>query len=601
MLSEHPSIDEFFRNKEEDFAPVNSREDAHWQQMKTMLAGSPATPPHKKKRRRMRHRVVKYICGCAVIVLVTTLAITTSHPKKRTTKTTTKISTHKNIAATRPVKTTASKPDTVTRPVTPSQHPTHRTTQFKPSAVKTATAPTAPRNADTATKSSPDAATLLKLFYQQIEPQPQEFMIQNDRDTTLVAQEGTQLHIPAGAFRNKKGLVPSGTIKIILTEYYGYDKIVAAGLSTGSNGQQLVSGGMVHITAEADGQELSSDLAVNISIKMPTNNYDPRMQLFIGNTPNHMQAASFPVPENQRGDTAGTASAAIATQKRINWIPVATSSSNNQQTVKVMDLRDNAVSVSFRKRNAKETATYIISGQSWTLKDTIKKQLEKRYGSHYDEIKVVRRRKFNPLGIFGHRPGNRPTVGDSVYMTYDEALKSNLISKEDSIVLFNHPPTYKIAYTSLYVDVVPSYLDTLSLEKPIEKSPLLKNKKYSFALRRLGWINCDRFYSDPRPRLNFTINPGQNCDTGQCISQLVFTRYCSVMEGYYRKNTWLFNGIPENEPVQLICVGVKNGKVVSCIQPLTTSVLEVNNLHFEATTPQEFKNKLKALNRGLEN
>ncbi len=46
----------------------------------------------------------------------------------------------------------------------------------------------------------------------------------------------------------------------------------------------------------------------------------------------------------------------------------------------------------------------------------------------------------------------------------------------------------------------------------------------------------------------------------------------------------------------MICLGVKDGKVMSCIQPLTVSAREVNNLVFEETTPEQFKQKLQALN-----
>ncbi len=307
MLSEHTSIDDFFRNKEEDFVPDNSREEAHWRQMKTMLAGKQTTPPHK--RRYKRRRVVRYIYGCAVIVLVTTVAVTTYRHKKTGT-----VSKHmpiptynNNMAAVTPVKPTTSAAATrATIPVGTPKHTTSATVKHKPSAAMIAKVPTAPGNTDTSTKNipatAPDAATLLKLFYQQLEPQPQEFIIQPERDTTLVAHEGTRLLIPAGAFRDKKGISPSGPIKIILTEFYSYDKMVAVGLGTSSYGKQLVSGGMIHVTAEADGQELQIQPAVNITVKMPTNNYDPGMQLFVGAPPVQSPLPEYTLVPHMQGD-----------------------------------------------------------------------------------------------------------------------------------------------------------------------------------------------------------------------------------------------------------------------------------------------------------
>ena len=119
--------------------------------------------------------------------------------------------------------------------------------------------------------------------------------------------------------------------------------------------------------------------------------------------------------------------------------------------------------------------------------------------------------------------------------------------------------------------------------------------QHSFTITTLGWLNCDKWQNDPTPKIEFTINLGAGQEAANFVSQLVFTRYKSVMNGYYTDSKIQFRNIPENEPVQLVSIGVKEGKVVYCIQPLVVSRKEVTDLRFEETTPQQFRQKLAEL------
>ncbi|HSC38048.1 MAG TPA: hypothetical protein VLD19_09265, partial [Chitinophagaceae bacterium] len=421
--------------------------------------------------------------------------------------------------------------------------------------------------------SQPDAAALLQNFYSQLEPPKQEFFIQNNHDTTLLAKEGTRLIIPAGAFVDKAGNVPRGTVKIVLTEFYNYDKMVAAGLGTSSNGQQLVSGGMLYITAGANGQELQIQPSVNVTIKMPTNNYDARMQLFTGITPEQMRAASFTHAGNPHGDTVAFLPPATAGNKRINWLPMPRWDDNSwRPTLKVINYSNERVNLRYRKN--KTIAIFRIRRHNKSRKEEIKAELEKRYGYYYDKIVL----KYPPheTGLFAnHHVLAWQTVGDSAFMKLDEAVKLKLISAEDSLIYVR-----KVAADSI------RYFSRLSKLR----------KEYTYNLSKLGWINCDRFLNDPGPKIQFTIDLGPGYEARNFQSSLVFARYRSVIPGYYSQSKLGYSQIPEGEPVHLICVGIKDGKVVACIHSFTTSAGEINSLHFEETTPEQFKQKLRDIN-----
>jgi len=119
---------------------------------------------------------------------------------------------------------------------------------------------------------------------------------------------------------------------------------------------------------------------------------------------------------------------------------------------------------------------------------------------------------------------------------------------------------------------------------------------YSFALTNFGWYNCDKFSMNKKPKVNCKVNLPEAATLGNHVSLLVFTRYRSVIPGYYYgEHQDQFNNIPEGEPVLLITVAVTADKVVSNIHSLTTSNTVISNLVFEPTTPEQFKQKLQSL------
>ena len=584
MQSEHTSIDQFFRKKEEAFTPGNQLEELHWQQMKSMLAAGSVLPV-KRRRQIIRRRIIGYAGGFVIVTVLITIAVHSINSYTKKAKAATAVN-HKNTVM-RPlnhIPVTAARsnnsvfrnnPADNSKSITQKPNPVY----IQSNSLRSVTPQPADHVRGTAIsrQESPDAAALLSRFYSQLQQAPQEFTIRGTVDTTLVAKEGTRLHIPAWAFVRKTGEVVTGTVKIFVEEFYSYDKMIAAGLGTASNGDQLISGGMLHIVAVSNGHELQLQPSVNIAVKMPTNNYDGRMQLFTGNAP-----ANKPKFDNNFTDAAQVsfhtevdtpAYKAPGMPVDINW--TAADQWQDQftaPTIRVWDLRNNPSDVHYGAN--KTVATYSIYAPFNVDMDQVKKELEKRYAYYYDEIKVKRVTKnYRRELLIGGKRGVE-TIGDSVNLSFADAIKNKLVSAKDSLAYVQTRTTDSIFYYT--------HLGTLK-------------KEYSFNISTLGWVNCDRFARDPRPKVAFTLNLGEGTDAHNFQAHLVFTRYESVMTGYYGSNKLLFDKIPDQEAVQLVCVGVKEGKVVACVQPLTTSAREVNNLHFEETTPEQFRSKLQSL------
>ncbi|MFV0591915.1 MAG: hypothetical protein ACK5M7_11070 [Draconibacterium sp.] len=79
---------------------------------------------------------------------------------------------------------------------------------------------------------------------------PQVFIINADKDTTLICEEGTSIEIKAHSFvTENSGNKIVGEVRINVQEYYKTPDIVLAGLSTTSGDNLLETGGMLHVEA----------------------------------------------------------------------------------------------------------------------------------------------------------------------------------------------------------------------------------------------------------------------------------------------------------------------------------------------------------------
>ena len=579
MQSEKQHIDDFFRRKEEAFTPDEQNATAHWQQMQKLLAepgaGNSVNP--KNGLNGMR-QIGKFLGGLLIVAIIAILAIKTNRLNKKASTTTSKQ--QSTAVAPQPIPETKQQTVPATAETT-KQEATLTTTNVIP--VNKPKAPPVPamtlisppitraltesdkietvayNNSEISDNKKvfetkgpkPDAQTLLNLFYDSLQKDEQTFYIDAGQNMTITAKEGTHLTIPAYTFINKQGII-KGKVKIVVREYFKYEDILAAKLSTTSNGKQLVTGGMLHVRAEQNGEEVKIAPQNAISVSVPTDDYNPEMMLFKG--------------IEQPSDIDNTTT--------LNWLPVRPFQAiapPAPRIVTVLNLQKvEPVSVSYGKAT---TAKFYVGPQIEIPKTALIAQLKQRFGSYYDNIKLKKLRKkrhyYGPTMY-----DDNTSIIDSVQIDLTRAFQKRLLTKNDSI-----------------------YYRGLLKKDSIEMTKRIKlQKHYKFAITELGWINCDYFNGTIYPGVNLTVNLGSDKTISNCFSQLVFTRYKSVLQTYFfRGNKIQYQYIPEGAPVILVLVSVKDDQVMSCFRPLNTSNTEVDNLMFEPTTPEQFKQKLQLL------
>jgi|GEM_PF-1257039 len=646
MRSEQQHIDDFFRKKEEEYQQDTGQADTHWEQMRGLL--KPAIGPDpvpKGYKLYSSRRIIKYLGGFTVVTVITLVTLTTIRSKK---KASSKALAQKTIVA--PAKkqlaatTTINRKDTIISPVpkvlpatapkaattrsvttkastrvnvAPVQPASRRRSDEKP--VQPATMPKAEKvqpapvqqrenpvslqlskedlairtreqtilyerpNIKTTQEDVSSSSILISssplaqvnAFYQQLQKPGEQFVIEVDRDTILTGKEGTRLTVPAFAFVGKRGLIKEGLVTIELREYYTYDDILAAKLSTTAGGEQLISGGMVHLAAQVNGDPVNIAGRKSIRLEMPTAKPDEQMQLFRGTRSSLKKAFVAKFMDNRMIDTVRFMKREADENGDIDWVP-------EGQEQKFSDPLNRRITVldpyadPYHVSHGKKIKAYFYVAKSCPYSDAEMKEKLRAYSNSYFDVIKVKRVNAVPMANYKVREDRVSIAGDSVVMTFRQAMRRKLLTPEDSIKVLEKFHT-----------------DSLNLEN---RHQLMG--RYSFTITNLGWYNCDKF-NNSAPKMLFAFNPGEGFDPGSMVSHIVFTNYKSVMAGTYKDNKIQFGRVPKNESVKIVCIGIKNGKVLACIQELNTDQEEIGNLAFEETTPVRFKQKLQSLSLSL--
>ena len=113
-------------------------------------------------------------------------------------------------------------------------------------------------------------------------PPLQHFSINAAQDNVVEGTGGTVAVFPKGCFKNSKGNVVTGNVKVELTEALTAADMVLANLTTTADGHPLVTGGMLWFNATLNGEQLTVDAANPVYFEVPTQQELPGMMAYKG-------------------------------------------------------------------------------------------------------------------------------------------------------------------------------------------------------------------------------------------------------------------------------------------------------------------------------
>jgi hypothetical protein len=427
-----------------------------------------------------------------------------------------------------------------------------------------------------------EKATLEK-FFKQLEKQSQQFVINNKRDTLITGEDGTALLIPANTFDSKDEVV------ISMKEFYSYEDIITNKLSTCSNGQQLITGGMIHIIATVNGKEVNIQPGKSIRWFVPdTTTAINQMQLFTGSTAQTNRLTESIDGEQLRNFFNRTGTDTIGRSESletVNWIPQYQYFSTDYlaTAVKVLYLPNEPFKT--RQTRKGDIGFFHIADKPKISREELETELKEKYG--YYKVKMRKPKKDNLFTrmFFGYRRlqllESSAAVGDSAWIK-DDIAKMYRLKASDTITSVRR----NINYTEFGYNRKRTFAN-------INLNDLAK--RFSVDIRTLGWINCDRFINNGQPKIDYYVDLKDTATNYYTL--LVFDKIRSMMTGYTNGNKIVFSNVPEGESAKVISVGIQNGKTVAAMEKVRISKTPLISLKFEDTSPTAFKEEVKGFDK----
>ena len=377
------------------------------------------------------------------------------------------------------------------------------------------------------------------------------FVIDNTRQCEFVGRRGTKLVFPANIFEDENGVPAQGSIEIVIKECYDLDEILAEKLSTTSDGRIIETAGMVHIEA------MQGDVPLRLK-------KDERYTVF------------FPAKGNA-GDGFELFYGNLTSDGIVNWTPASqTSATPAVGGVTTSSIREDCFiqicESEFRRRTQISEMDYF----NWELKDgqTLNQWFVSNFNPEADMVddfcsdKLISRIAFHVNADGGFKDYY---IAHESKAAYDRVI-AEFLSSMPPLDLSKLMPSYCTDHLCVltfghqqgsssdqFVKRFANRYDYADDLRPMTNVNGSDLDYYMFSSTELGWLNCDRFYNEGAPLVEFRVKA--RATDGSSVS-MVFEDRKSIVRGVMMGGEFVFTGVPDNRKVRLIAVDNNGGSPV---------------------------------------
>lgn len=407
-------------------------------------------------------------------------------------------------------------------------------------------------------------------FFQDFEKKSQFFILNTPAEANeepsetivVTGREGTKLTIGKDVFETENRQNTEGSIRLELKEFYTLEDIIAADLTTQSDGEMLETGGMIYLSAtDSKGQKLKIKSGKSIRIEMPRLPNSSEKQLFYG---------------EKQGDSP------------INW---------RLAPIVKGEFGLNAYTVVDQNPEFPDGQKAMLGFINKTIKYPLKAYLANAEGTVYvgfvvnaiGEIQDVNIKRGLCCGL------NEEAIRVVQAMPRWKAGRSNGNPVKVSLTL---PIKFKknkaIIADSSHIMVFGR--DSAAIEdyrkEGENRLKIQEIETYVFNSRQLGWINCDRLLDNKKPKTNVVVF----CDSENTDVKMIFKNTKSIISGWSeRENYVTFANVPSGEPIYLVLTNIdKTGTKAAIIETITEKNQTLTP-DLQVLTPKVFLEKLKTL------
>ena len=377
------------------------------------------------------------------------------------------------------------------------------------------------------------------------------FVIDNARQCELVGRRGTKLVFPANVFEDENGVSAQGRIEIVMKECYDLDEILAEKLSTTSDGRIIETAGMVHIEAMQGNVRLRLKKDDQYTVFFPTQGkVNDGFELFYGN---------------------------VTSDDIVNWTPASrTLPPAAAGAVSSTSIREDCFiqicESEFRRRTQISEMDYF----NWELKDgqTLNQWFVSNFNPDANMVddfcsdKLISRIAFHVNADGGFKDYY---IAHESKTAYDRVI-AEFLSSMPPLDLSKVMPSYSTDHLCVltfghqqgsssdeFVKRFAKRYDYADDRQPMTEVNGADLDYYMFSSTELGWLNCDRFYNESAPLVEFRVK-ARSTD-GSSVS-MVFEDRKSIVRGVMMGDEFVFTGVPDDRKIRLIAVDNNGGNPV---------------------------------------
>lgn len=429
----------------------------------------------------------------------------------------------------------------------------------------------------------------------------QFFTFSSEQSVAITGADGTTVWIPSDIFVHADGRAAEGEIQLEMREAYTYADMIAQGLSTHSGASMLETGGMVYLEASLGDEKLQIREGGELVVSMPTGEQLEGMQLFTGATDANGNLLDWtPTGQGFQKDKMATLRIAdppampeIRTELTffkydVSGEPVEPS----KPRAPIYPTKPKRESVQYnpgffkklvmgrKKIEAREEAIYAKKLEQY------KTRLER-----YPELKAA-----HELEMEKYR--EELAAYQEAKLAYEAGLKAQWQAHQDrqrekykdalKVAEVKYRRTME-AYEAYKAKKIAAY------EAAVEQGPMDQRslKNYFFAVNKMGWINCDRFYdvaaADKEPLLVM------DNDEQEEMIFVLFTDIRSALrtrkgEGFYKTQS-----VPKGANAKVIGLKVQDGRPLLAVKDITVGELDQIELEYEPRRLSEIRETMANL------
>jgi mono/diheme cytochrome c family protein len=440
----------------------------------------------------------------------------------------------------------------------------------------------------------------------------QFFQINTDKDTSLETAHGSLLRISAGSFSIE------GSITIEVKEAFTPAEILAAGLTTESNGRPLRSGGMIYVNGFS--KEKPIEIIKPIKISIPNQYYDAGIQIFKGvETDSNTINWQDPV----KPDT---------TPQIKNWVTgkaIFKAKCASCHNIFKQSTGPALADVEFREpwNDRKRIYEFIRNPSGFMSTDRYTQHLKAQYGSMMTAFPGLGTEGTNAVLDYikneQYRPGvkeEEENFSDSISNATPVAAISDTGYNESDTSLYpiiNSPCKEDTVYISLkkqnqsfFQDDIDSLFNSKQLEtsKPEDleglrngfTDPNPTEGMYDFEIKTFGWYNVDAYVEGYAGTINVKLYAQIRVDFNIVMHVYLFCPKNKMLSvGYEKKgDTYFFNkinnGIPLfiNDKAILFAFGSKGDKMYYGISEFRVQGQQTIIINVKETTEENIREAL---------